>query len=127
MDPFRRLIDIVEGKSSKEEELQSVIDNAINNGVVLDAQLFNDNTIGLVDIERTAGSKGSGKQVLSDLCNFADKHDLEIILHVAGGMYKLIDLYRSFGFEFDETDNEDHPVGDEHSIGYEVEMYRIPR
>ena len=124
---MRKLIDILESISFKEDELQSIISVAASNGVILDAQLFNDTTIGLVDIERKSGTKGSGQQVLSELCDFADKYNMEIILHVAGGMYKLIELYRSFGFEFDESDDEDHPDGDEHSMGYDVEMYRIPR
>lgn len=117
-------------------ELRQIVADAKTIGVELEVESGMDSIL-LIHIERMGslgGQKGAGAIVLKKLCDLADQNSLEIYLHVAGGMRRLVEYYESFGFEMDEelhqheTDGTGtHPQSDEDSFGYEVSMYRIPR
>lgn len=132
---MREWIRLVENADWRAQLRQIVLD-AKEKHVELEVEAGMDSIL-LIHIERMGsrgGVKGAGGEVLSQLCKLADENGLEISLHVAGGMRRLVEFYESFGFEMDmewhqhETDGTGtHPQSDEDSFGYEVPMYRIPR
>lgn len=128
MNSIRRLINLCEENTHLSHELQKIIEWASDQGVKLDAMIEFSN-ISIIDIERTTGKPGAGATVLQKLCDFADEHQLEMFLMVAGGNNNLINLYRGFGFDFDEQEEGDDETfaDDENSIGYEPVMYRLPK
>lgn len=66
------------------------------------------NEIELTWIKRTTGSPGNGGKFLYDLIQLADRNRVTIMLAVHMGSPKLIELYKRFGFEmYDEEDDAD--------------------
>lgn len=115
------------------KQVSDIVDWAKQNGVGLKIDVEND-ALYLVEISRLINSlKGAGAKVMKRLCDFADEHELEIVLHAAHGMRRLVSYYESFGFEIDDfqyegpDEGEEHPEADEDSFGYDVSMYRLPR
>jgi hypothetical protein len=95
-------------------ELDALIAKAAEQGVTLRAHAYPD-VIDLDFIARKSGQPGSGAAVMTELCQLADRHGVQITLYVASYDPKLEAYYEDFGFVTD-PDGED-----------EAEMIRIPQ
>ncbi len=124
------IIEAIESDDSDNElartELRELCDSAKEQGITLDINIGND-SVGVIWIGRDTAPKGVGAKIMRELCNIADRHDLVIYLHVAGGMRGLARYYERFDFEVDDPEDAEYPHADEESYGEEISMSREPR
>jgi hypothetical protein len=98
-----------------ESQLDQIEAEAIKAGVKLRLGLVGKRGIDLLFIQRESGAPGSGATVMTNLCQFADKHRASISVYAYEANPSLMDYYRRFGFEID-------PRG-----GDEAQMIRQPQ
>lgn len=87
-----------------QDELERVMSRADALGVLLETHIMGDGGIWLGQITREDGPPGSGRRVLDMLCEIADEAEVNIGLVVIEWCDKVVELYRSLGFEQREFD-----------------------
>lgn len=85
-------------------------------------QAKNQLELNVIKIKPEFKNQGWGKKIMTDLCSYADKHDLIITLtpsdSFGSNVGKLKAFYKAFNFQFNAGKNKIHTISDS--------MYRLP-
>lgn len=108
--------------SESKKDLDKIKNKYISNIEIYNVYEFNDKiSIDLIKVKDK--NKGTGSNIMKDLCSYADKSNKTIILtpsdEFGSDKNALIKFYKKFGF----VEND----GDDKIFGIFEEMYRLPK
>jgi hypothetical protein len=101
-----RWMEINEATAPVISELDALVARAKEQDILLRVYA-DEREIELEMIMRGDSPKGSGRQIMSELCSIADQHKMPIVLYAYAADDKLMDYYGGFGFEVDQNKDDE--------------------